>query len=57
MGWIFSLVTMIGYVINGDPIWLITAGLFAISGGLSEVAVSVKKMAVLEMEVEEDEFE
>lgn len=56
MGWIFSLVIMIGYMFNGDPIWLLTSGLFAISGGLAEVGGAIRKIFVSAV-VKEDEDE
>ena len=43
MGWILCLAMIFGFVFNGDPFWLIAAGLFAISGGLSEVGVAIKR--------------
>lgn len=53
MGWIFTIVMMIGYVFNRDPIWLLAAGMFAISGGLSEVGSAVRHMFVLEEDKED----
>ena len=53
MGWIFCIVMMIGYVFNRDPIWLLAAGMFAISGGLSEVGSAIRKIFLEEVEVDE----
>lgn len=55
MGWIFCLAMIIGYMFNKDPFWLITAGLFAISGGLSEVGSAIRKMFVEEVKLDETE--
>ena len=55
MGWILCLTMIIGYVFNNDPIWLLTAGLFAISGGLSEVGIAIKKIFVSAAMKDEDE--
>lgn len=56
MGWIFCLGMLIGYAFNNDPIWLLAAGLFAISGAVSEVGSAVRKIFVQEAEFgEEDE--
>jgi hypothetical protein len=43
---------VIGYAFNNDPIWLLAAGLFAISGAVSEVGSAVRKL-VGEDEIEE----
>ena len=50
MGWIFCLGMLIGYTFNGDSIWLFTAGLFAISGGLSEVGSAIRNIFISEAE-------
>lgn len=54
MGWIFCITFMIGYVFNSDPIWLLAAGLFAISGGLSEVGSAVRRLFIFEDNKEEE---
>lgn len=46
MGWIFVVALFIGFVINDNPLWLIAAGLFAICGGLEEVANAIGKLMV-----------
>lgn len=53
MGWIFCITFMIGYVFNSDPILLLAAGLFAISGGLSEVGSAIRKMFVEEVDLDQ----
>lgn len=53
MGWIFCIVMIIGYMFNKDPFWLITAGLFAISGGLSEVGSAIRRMFIFEEDKED----
>lgn len=53
MGWLFCIVMIIGYAFNHDPFWLIAAGLFAISGGLSEVGSAIRKMFVEEVDISE----
>ncbi len=42
MGWILCLVFCIAYVFTGDPIQLLAAALFAISGAISEVASVIR---------------
>lgn len=54
MGWIFCLVMMIGYMFNRDPIWLLASGLFAISGGLSEVGGAIRRIFVNAVAKDED---
>lgn len=53
MGWLFTIVFLIGYTFNSDPFWLIAAGLFAISGGMSEVGNAIRKMFVEEVNLDE----
>lgn len=48
MGWLFCIAMIIGYMFNNDPIWLLAAGLFAISGGLSEVGSAVRRLFIFE---------
>ena len=42
MGWIFCLAFCITYAFTSDPIQLIAAAMFALSGAISEVASAIK---------------
>lgn len=53
MGWLFCLGMIIGYAFNGNLVWLLTAGLFAISGGLSEVGSAIRKIFIEEVDLNE----
>lgn len=44
MGWLFSIVFMIGYCFNSDPIWLIASGLFGIAGSIEGFTVTIRKI-------------
>lgn len=52
MGWLFCIAMIIGYMFNSDPIWLLAAGLFAISGGLSEVGSAIRRMFIEEVDLD-----
>lgn len=54
MGWIFCIMFVIGYGFSNDPIWLLAAGLFAISGAVSEVGSAVRRLFIFEEDKEEE---